>query len=59
MLLGAARAHAALYGRDHVLPDDVKALAQAVLAHRLQAGWDDADAGAEVIDEALREVSAT
>ncbi|WP_347350408.1 AAA family ATPase [Intrasporangium sp.] len=34
-LLRAARAHAALEGRDHVIPDDVQALAVAVLAHRL------------------------
>jgi MoxR-like ATPase len=34
-LLRAARAHAALDGRDHVLPDDVQALAVPVLAHRL------------------------
>ncbi|HET7398536.1 MAG TPA: MoxR family ATPase [Intrasporangium sp.] len=34
-LLRASRAHAALEGRDHVLPDDVQALAGAVLAHRL------------------------
>jgi MoxR-like ATPase len=34
-LLRAARAHAALAGRDHVLPDDVQALAGPVLAHRL------------------------
>jgi MoxR-like ATPase len=31
----AAQARAALLGRDHVLPDDVKRLAPAVLAHRL------------------------
>lgn len=31
----AAQARAALHGRDHVLPDDVKALAVAVLAHRI------------------------
>ena len=30
-----ARAHAALEGRDYVLPDDVKTLARPVLAHRL------------------------
>jgi MoxR-like ATPase len=35
MLLRAAKAHAMLDGRDHALPDDVQALAQAVLAHRL------------------------
>jgi MoxR-like ATPase len=34
-LLRAARAHAALEGRDHVIPDDVQALAVAVLSHRL------------------------
>ena len=32
---GAAQAHAALAGRDHVVPDDVKALGQALLSHRL------------------------
>lgn len=31
----AAQARAALHGREHVLPDDVKALAVAVLAHRI------------------------
>ncbi len=34
-LYRAAQARAALDGRDYVLPDDVKALAEAVLAHRL------------------------
>jgi MoxR-like ATPase len=34
-LVRAARASAALDGRDYVLPDDVQALAPAVLAHRL------------------------
>ena len=36
MLAGAARARAALDGRDFVIPDDVKALAPALLRHRLQ-----------------------
>ncbi|PEQ11602.1 magnesium chelatase [Novosphingobium sp. PC22D] len=35
LLAGAARARAALDGRDYVVPDDVKALAVAVLRHRL------------------------
>jgi MoxR-like ATPase len=35
LLAGAARARAALEGRDYVLPDDVKALAISVLRHRL------------------------
>jgi MoxR-like ATPase len=34
-LLRACKAHAAMSGRDHVLPDDVQALALPVLAHRL------------------------
>ncbi|WP_370892380.1 AAA family ATPase [Janibacter sp. GXQ6167] len=34
-LLRAARARAALAGRDHVLPDDVQALVHPVLAHRI------------------------
>ena len=35
LLASAARARAALDGRDYVIPDDVKALAGAVLRHRL------------------------
>lgn len=35
MLAGAARARAAVDGRDFVIPDDVKALAPALLRHRL------------------------
>jgi len=35
MLAGAARARAALDGRDYVLPDDVKALARPLLRHRV------------------------
>ena len=35
MLFRAAKALAALEGRDHVLPDDVQALAGSVLSHRL------------------------
>ncbi len=35
LLANAARARAALEGRDYVLPDDVKALASSVLRHRL------------------------
>lgn len=35
MLATAARAHAALQGRGFVIPDDVKALALPVLAHRV------------------------
>src|SRR5205085_4549583 len=35
MLAGAARARAALDGRDSVIPDDVKVLAPALLRHRV------------------------
>ncbi len=34
-LLAAAKARAAMSGRNHVLPDDIKALAVPVLAHRM------------------------
>ena len=43
-LLRAARAHALLLGRDHVLPEDVQALFSQVAAHRLVA---EADAGGD------------
>ncbi len=35
LLLRAAKAHAMMQGRDHALPDDVQALAEPVLTHRL------------------------
>jgi MoxR-like ATPase len=35
LLFRAAKALAALEGRDHALPDDVQALAPSVLRHRL------------------------
>ncbi|MDD4796149.1 MAG: MoxR family ATPase [Eubacteriales bacterium] len=34
-LMRAAQAYAILQGRDHLLPDDIKAVAQPVLAHRI------------------------
>jgi MoxR-like ATPase len=34
-LFRAGQAHAALNGRDHVLPDDIKAVAVPVLGHRV------------------------
>ena len=39
-LLRASKAHAAMSGRNHVLPDDVQALAHGVLAHRLLPSTD-------------------
>ncbi len=56
-LLRAARAHAAVVGRDFVTPDDVKAMAPHVLPHRLLlipdaelAGHLPADVVADVLD---------
>ena len=55
----AARARAAASGRDYVVPDDVKALAQAVLPHRLvltpEASMQGVDTG-EVVDDVFRHV---
>ena len=51
----AARARAASLGRDYVVPDDVKALAGPVLAHRLVVSHEAAISGTGV-DEALAEV---
>jgi MoxR-like ATPase len=52
MLLRAAKAHAIIRGREHVVPDDVQALCEPVLAHRLLLGPDAtrADASAIVAD---------
>ena len=59
LLFRASKALAALTGRDHVLPDDVQALAPSVLKHRLLlapgATADDRDA---VVAEALERVRA-
>jgi MoxR-like ATPase len=49
MLLRAAKARAMLYGRGHVEPDDVQALAQPVLSHRLVLAPDALGVGAEAI----------
>ena len=58
VLTRCAQARAAALGRDHVLPDDVKALAPSVLAHRViprqaRAG---AEIGRRVVGRALDEV---
>lgn len=58
-LLHCAQALAALRGRDHVLPDDVKELAESVLAHRLithpETRMRRIDAG-QVVRDLLRQV---
>jgi MoxR-like ATPase len=59
MLLRAAKAHAMLHGRDHALPDDVQALAQPVLAHRLVLAPGSARAAAhDVVADAVASVRA-
>jgi MoxR-like ATPase len=59
MLFRAAKALAALEGRDHVLPDDVQALAPSVLAHRLLLSYEvDGDQREAVIREAINRVPA-
>ncbi|MEX2458132.1 MAG: MoxR family ATPase, partial [Actinomycetota bacterium] len=59
MLLRAARAMAASNGRDYVIPDDVKALAVPVLAHRVIAAADAVMAGRStqaILSELLQSV---
>jgi MoxR-like ATPase len=59
MLLRAAKAHALIHGREHALPDDVQALAEPVLAHRLLLRPECSRAAArDVIADAIASVSA-
>jgi MoxR-like ATPase len=59
MLLKAAKANAALEGRDHALPDDVQKLAPTVLTHRLLLAADAAgNDRADVVRDALERVPA-
>ena len=56
-LFKGIRAYAWLKGRDYVVPEDVKALAVSVLAHRLVlAGAGDTDAERRVMEEILKRV---
>jgi MoxR-like ATPase len=59
MLFKAAKANAALDGRDHALPDDVQALAPSVLGHRLLLSPGVAESErARVVEDAVGRVSA-
>jgi MoxR-like ATPase len=59
MLFRASKALAALEGRDHVLPDDVQALATSVLPHRLLLSYEvDGDQREAVVREAIETVPA-
>jgi MoxR-like ATPase len=58
-VLSAARAWALIEGRDHLLPEDVKAILPAAASHRLRgsaAGGGKALSGRELVDELLRSV---
>lgn len=60
-LIRCARARALLQGRDFVLPDDVKALAQEVLAHRLTLSAESEIEGLkekQIIETLLRKIEA-
>jgi MoxR-like ATPase len=60
MLVKAARALAALDGREFALPDDVQALARPVLGHRMLMGPEAGGAtAADVVEDALTLVPAT
>jgi MoxR-like ATPase len=58
--LNAGKARAAIHGRDYVIPDDVNALIEPILSHRLvlstDAGLSDLSA-TDVLDEAVSTVS--
>jgi MoxR-like ATPase len=55
-----ARVHAWLNSRDHVLPDDVRAIVHGVLRHRIALSYEanaDGVSSNEVIDEILKQVA--
>jgi MoxR-like ATPase len=59
-LVLTARAFALLRGRDYVIPEDVKAVATAVLAHRVSLRpelWMTEASGLQVVDAVLRSVT--
>ena len=59
-MLRACQAYAAIHGRDYVLPDDVKALAVPVFAHRLilKVKYNSSSKAAELIQKLLNTVPA-
>ena len=59
MLLRAAKARALIHSRDHALPDDVQALASAVLSHRLMLAPEAAGVHRdEIVSDAISAVPA-
>lgn len=59
-LMRASQAHALLEGRDFVTPDDVKAMAAAVLAHRIvvRGMYGRSGQGEQIVEEALKSTPA-
>ena len=56
-LVRAAQANALVDEREYVVPDDIKHVAHAVLAHRIEPGLADADAdGSAIVTEAVANV---
>jgi MoxR-like ATPase len=59
-LMLAGRAYAVIHGRDYVVPEDVKAVARSVLAHRITVRpelWMSDVSGASVVRSVLNQVS--
>jgi MoxR-like ATPase len=59
-LYRTTQAKALISGRDYVLPDDVKALAESVLAHRMIVRWTDSShdkSGRDIVAQILETVS--
>ena len=60
-LVKASRARALIHGRDHVLPEDLFALAEDVLLHRMRLSYEavaDGFTGPQVLQQILGEVTA-
>ncbi|MFP6874798.1 MAG: AAA family ATPase [Verrucomicrobiales bacterium] len=58
-LIKGARARALIHGRDYAIPDDLFALAEDVLLHRLRLNYEalaEGLTGADVLDEILKEM---
>jgi MoxR-like ATPase len=59
-LYRTTQAKALISGRDYVLPDDVKALAESILAHRMIVRWTDSShdkSGRDIVAQILETVS--
>ncbi|WP_458461516.1 AAA family ATPase, partial [Paenibacillus sp.] len=59
-MMRACQAYAAINGRDHVLPDDVKRLAEPVFAHRLvlRSSYGAAEKSVELIERLMGRINA-